>query len=232
VPEHEPAVASQETLWQTIKGDFAQAAGLKLIAVVLLLAWMAFQWGFGNDVLLPSIVASAFDGVDDGETWRAGGAAVAAATLAGFGFWAITQALDAVIMLTGLRLVPGITQRVSAFLQRKGWVTPYRDMKWSTRWIIAYATGVSALCLVDAFATGEHGVRSRRGIIATATALSAGSVALVVLLVSGAAMIGKRIPATEGAAETLIRYAKNPLTWIVIFGGVFLFDYLRGKKAS
>ena len=95
-----------ESLWQTVKGDFRGAAGLRILGVAALVAWLAFQWGFGNDALLPSIATSAFDSVDDDTTWPSGIAAVGAATLAGFAFWAATQALDAIITLAGLRLVP------------------------------------------------------------------------------------------------------------------------------
>jgi len=221
-----------ESLWQTVKRDFSGAAGLKLLGVVLLLAWMAFQWGFGNDALLPSIAATAFDSVDDGETWLAGFGGVATAMAASFVFWGATQAFDAVITMAGLGLLPGLTDRISAYLQRKGWVTPYRDMKWSTRWLIAYATGVSVLCLIDRFATGDTGIRGRKHLIVTATLLSAGTVAAVVGVITTAAMVGTRIPATEDATQVLIRYAKNPLTWIVIFGSVYAISALRSSLGT
>jgi hypothetical protein len=222
--------AAPPTLRQVIRGDFAAASGLKLLAIVLLLAWMAFQWGLGNDILLPTIAANGYDSVDDGETWSRGLAAVGVAALAGGGFWAMTQALDAVVVLGGLRLIPGITERLSSYLRRKGWVTPYAEMKWSTRWIIAYATGVSLLCLIDVFATGTQGVKQRRGMIAGAVALSAGTVGALVALVAGAALTASRIPATEDGAVVFIRFAKNPLTWVVIYAVVFLVGRLTGKS--
>ena len=230
--ERQPVDKPAESLWETVKADFSTASGLRVAGVVLLVAWMGFQWGFGNDALLPSIAASAFDAVDDGESWSSGFAAVTAAAAAGFLFWAATQAFDAVLMLSGLRLVPRITDRLAAYLRRKGWVTPYADMKWSTRWAIAYFTGASVVCLVDLFATGESGIRQRRGMIISSTLLSAGSVGGVVALVTGAAMIAKRVPATEPAADVFIRFAKNPLTWIVIFGSIFLIGHLRGSDSE
>lgn len=231
----EPAdtsASNQASLWETTKSDFAAASGLGLLGVVGLLAWMAFQWGFGNDALLPPIVAWAFDRIDDESSWSAGLLGVAAAMAAGFLFWALTQLFDAVVMLTGLKLIPGITARVSRFLRDKGWVTPYADMSWSTRWIIAYATGASALCLVDLFATGQGGLRERRHMITSAVLLSAGTVSLVVGVVAGAAMVAKRIPATEGAAATLIRFAKNPLVWILIFTVVFAVGHFRSRRSA
>jgi hypothetical protein len=189
---------------------------------VALLAWMGFQWGFGNDVLLPSIAATGFDAIDDGETWTSGFAAAAVAGVAGGGFWALTQTLDAIVVMSGLRLVPGLTQRLSTYLTRKGWVTPYAEMTWSTRWVIAYATGVSVLCLVDVFATGRQGVRDRSVMIATSVALSAGTVGVVVGLVATATMVATRVPATASGAEVFLRWAKNPLTWVAIFAVVFL----------
>lgn len=217
------------SLWQTVKADFGAATGWKVLAVFCLLAWMAFQWGFGNDALLPSIAATALDTVDDGASWPSGFAGVAAATAASFVFWALTQMIDAVVMLTGLRLVPRLTERIARFLQAKGWLTSYDQMKWSTRWIIAYATGVSALCLVDLFATGTPGIRHRRQMIVASVLLSAGTVSIVVALVVTAAMVATRIPATGAAADVFIRFARNPLTWIAIFAVVFGVGYLRDR---
>ena len=193
---------------------------------------MAFQWGFGNDILLPSIVATAFDAVDDGVTWESGFGAVGAGALAGLVFWGGSQLLDAVIVLTGLKLLPGVTQRLSDFLQRKRWVTSYADMKWSTRWMIAYAAGASLLCLVDVFATGRPGIGQRRKMILLSAALSAGTIAVVVAMVLTATMVATRIPATEAAAELFIRSAKNPLTWLVVFLIVFLIGKARGSEKT
>lgn len=221
-----------ESLWQTVKRDLSAASGMALLGVVALLAWMTFQWGFGNDALLPPIVTWVFDRIDDETSWSSGLTGVAAAMVAGFLFWAATQLLDAIIMLTGLRLIPGITERVSRFLRNKGWVTPYDEMSWSTRWIIAYATGASALCLVDLFATGERGLGQRRHIIASAVLLSATTVSMLVGLVAGAAMVAKRVPATEDGAATFIRYAKNPLVWILLFTVVFAVGHVRSNGSQ
>ncbi len=220
--ESQPAESlPAESLWQTVRGDFAAATGWKVLAIFGLLAWMAFQWGLGNDILLPSLAASALDAVDDGETWSSGLAAVAAAAVTGGLFWALVQCIDAVVMLSGIRLIPGLTARITAFVQRKGLVTPYAEMRWTTRWIISYATGVSLLCLVDVFATGRPGLRTRRSMIVVSVILSAGTVGLIVALVALAAVVAARIPATEAGAEVFVRFAKNPLTWIVIFVAVY-----------
>jgi len=72
--------------------------------------------------VLAPIVARAFDVFNDGGTWASALAAIGSGTLAGGLFWAITQTIDALIVVSSLRLLLGITQRISAFLQRQGWV--------------------------------------------------------------------------------------------------------------
>lgn len=218
---------SDITLWQTAKADFAAATGVKALLIVALIVWMAFQWGPGNDIIAAPLAANTFDLVDDGETWPTGILAVAAAGFITGTFWALTQALDAVVVLAGLRLVPGITSRLGRYLRDKGWVSAYADMRWSTRWIISYATGPSVLCVVDVFATGEPGIRNRRSIIVVSVLLAAATVGLVVGVLATAAMVASRVPALVDETEVFIRFAKNPLTWIVIFAGVFAIDRIR-----
>lgn len=213
-------VTPTESLWQTVKRDFSGVAGVRILGVALVLAWMAFQWGFGNDILLPPIVARAFEVVDDGQTWLNGLVAVAAGTAAGAAFWGLTQTIDAVVVLSGLRLVPNITARISAFLRGKGWVKPFDELSFGTRFLIAYASGASVLCLVDVFATGRSGLRSRRPMVVQAVALAMAGVAIAVAVVCTAIAVGARVPATEGAADFVVRYARNPLTWLVIYGSL------------
>ena len=203
-----------------------------MLAVFGVLVWMAFQWGLGNDILLPSIAATAFDTIDDGSAWSRGFIAVGAAAAAGFVFWTITQLIDVIVVMTGLRLLPAMTERLSRFLRAKGWVTPYRDMRWSTRWIIAYASGASLLCLVDVLATGRQGMRDRKKMASSAILLSAGSVGVVVGLVAAAAMVGKRVPATADEADDFVRYARNPLMWIGVFVVVFLIGRFRSSRRT
>ena len=229
-PRDEPQTTGPlPPIWQVARDDLRAASGFGILAVACLLVWMAFQWGFGNDTVLPWLSALTFDAVDDRETWGRGLSAIGLTALTGFTFWAVSQALDAVVMLAGLKLVPGLTQRLSIFLRRKGWVSPYDELKLSTRWIMAYGAGASIPCLVDFFATGEQGIQRRKRMIIESTLLSAGSVGIVIALVAFAAVLGVRIPATASGAETFIRYARNPLTWIVILGLVFVANHAFGR---
>jgi hypothetical protein len=220
---------SELTLWETVKSDFAQSTGLRLLGVAAMFLWMAFQWGWGNDILLPPIVATAFEAVDDGETWSTAIGASAAGTAAGSLFWGVTQAIDGIIMMLGLRLVPGVTARIGSFLQRKGWVKPVAELSLGTKFLIAYATGASVLCLIDVFATGEPGLRSRRGLLAQAVGLAVAGVAAAIAVVTIVTAIGTRIEATEDAAEVIVRYAKNPLTWLVLYAAVVGLSSLRSR---
>ncbi len=224
--------AETESLWETVKSDFAGARGWRLLAVAGMLAWLAFQWGWGNDILLPPIVATAFDAVDDGTTWPSAAGAVGAGTLAGALFWGLTQTIDGVIVLSGISLLPGITQRISRFLRRQGWVKPFSELSLGTKFLIAYISGASVLCLVDVFATGEPGLRRRRAMLANAVGLAMAGVGLVVLIITTATVIGTRIPATSDAADVVIRYAKNPVTWLVIYGTIIGLSALKSRFAG
>ena len=225
----EDGLKEQESLWATVKGDFANSGGFKIVAVALVLAWMAFQWGWGNDILLPPIVARAFESVDDGTTWLSAVLATLAGTGAGMIFWGLTQTIDGVVVLTGLRLLPGITARISRFVGRQGWIKPYDQLTLRTKFLIAYLSGASVLCLADVFATGTQGLNVRRRMLAEAVGLAVAGVGLIILVIGVLTSIGARIPATEGAAEVAVRYAKNPLTWLAIYGTLFGLSALASK---
>lgn len=221
-----------ESWWGTIRADLSGASGLRLLAAALLLVWLAFQWGIGNESLTAWSSSVVFDSIDDRETWLQGLAAAGLAGFVGFLIWTITQTLDAVLVISGMALIPRSIDRVSRFLRQKGWVTPYSEMKWSTRWILAYATGASAVCLVDVLATGRSGLAGRRRMIVSSVLLSSVTIGAIVFLVGVAAVVAVRVPATADEAETFVRYARNPLTWIVIIGMVFLAGHLWSKLTS
>lgn len=211
---------------------------MRVLGVVALLGWLVFQWGIGNDALLPTISARAFDAFEDPAVidaaggdlrWGAGVLAALAAGLVGFVFWTVTQLLDAVLVLLGIRLVPNIVDRLGDNLRERGWVKEWSDLAWSTRWMIAYGVGASAAGLVDALATGRPGVRGRRWMICTAALVSSVTVGLLVTAVAGAAVVGLRIEAAQPATEVFIRFAKNPVTWLVIFGLVIAVNSVRSR---
>ena len=114
------STAKAPTLAQDIGADLRSRRGLGVLAVLGLLTWMAFQWGFGNDAVLPTISARVFSALDAPPDWGSGLVAVAGAAVAGGSFWALTQLVDAVVMLTGLHLLPRVTLRLSRWLRSKG----------------------------------------------------------------------------------------------------------------
>lgn len=221
--------AAAESVWQTAKADFAHATGFRLLGVVALLSWLAFQWGWGNDILLPPIVARTFEAVDDGSTWPSALISTTVGTAAGSLFWGLTQTLDGIIVLAGLRLVPGISERIARSVKRQGWVKPFADLSLGAKFLIAYASGASMLCLVDVFATGQPGLAGRRWVLAQSVALSVAGVAVSVAAVLSATAVGLRIPATTAAADTIVHYGANPVTWLVIYSSLFGLS-LTGSK--
>ena len=68
--------------------------------------------------------------------------------------------------------------------------------------------------------------------MAEAVAMAVAGVAIVIVVVSTAAAIGERVPSTADATEVVIRYASNPLTWIVIYGGGMLLSAAVGRLRS
>ena len=222
------------SLRNDITEDLWTNTGVTLVAGAATLAWLAFQWGFGNDVLLPTITARVYNAIEQPPNWQTGITAAAAATAAGGAFWALTQLLDTVIVLAGLRLLPRVSHRLGNWLTTKHLIIPYDQMRPTTRWAIAYVAGASAVCLIDALATGQPGIARRRTMIAQTIALSAGTITLIVATVTTATMAGQRTPALQPAASTLANYAANPLTWVAVVAVIALAGRIcdRSRRGS
>lgn len=224
--------AERETVWQTVRGDIRRATGRRLAGVLVIVVWMVFQWGWGNDIVLPTIVVRTFEAVDDGQTWLAGGSAIGAATLVGGLFWALTQSIDVWLVVSGCALIPGVTNRISDALRRQGLVKPYAELSLATRLVLAYMSGASLLCLLDVFATGEVGLRHRRAIVIEAISLAIATVSIVVVIVTSALALGARVPATRGVTDVVVQFARNPLTWLAIYGAFVGLPALVGHFCS
>ncbi len=216
--------ASPGRLRAAVSSDFSAAVGLRLLLVVVMLCWLAYQWGFGNDATLPTLVANAVQAIDDSESLRRGLLAVAAGFAVGFLFTLVTQVVDVLIVILGFSQLPATTAWISFNLRKKGWVKPYADMTWTGRWMLAYGVGTSAVLLVDRFARNETSTDNQNRIIVVSTALASISVGLVSALVVAVA-----ISATERAGEIVIRVASNPFTWLGLFGTIFLISHWRNR---
>lgn len=223
-------IKSKRKLLNDVVADIRSNTGLAAIGVIGIVVWIAFQWGFGNDVLLPTITARVYNALDRPPNWSPGVVSVVASTAAGGVFWAVTQLIDALVVLTGLRLLPRVGRRFSEWLQSKYWVKPVDEMQATTRWAIAYGAGVSVLCLIDALATGQPGVARRKGLIAESIAFSAGTIAAIIAVVATATMAAQRHPALQPTAAFIARYAANPLTWIAIIAAVVGIGSVRGRS--
>ncbi|MEZ5341928.1 MAG: hypothetical protein R2706_10900 [Acidimicrobiales bacterium] len=211
------------------KSDIRAASGVRVLAVIVMLAWLAYQWGFGNDATLPTLVARATLAVDDGETARAGSLAVATGFGVGFLFTLVTQVIDVSIVILGFNQLPLTSAWISRSVRRRGWVKPFADMTWVGRWMLAYGVGTSAVLLVDRFARNKTATDDQNRIVGISLALSSISVGLVSALVVAVAVLALRFPQTERAGEIVIRVASNPLTWLGLFGSIYLISHLRTR---
>lgn len=226
-------VASSEPsgrLRAAVSSDFRAAAGLRLLLVVIMLGWLAYQWGFGNDATLPTLVANAVLAIDDGESIRRGAFAIAAGFAVGFLFTLVTQVVDVLIVMLGFSQLPSTTAWISSYLRKKGWVKAYADMTWTGRWMLAYGVGTSAVLLVDRFARNKTSTDDQNRIIVISTALASISVGLVSAIIVTIAISALRFPATERAGEIVIRVASNPFTWLALFGTIFFISHRRNQS--
>jgi len=78
--------------------------------------------------------------------------------------------------------------------------------------------------------------RTRWKVFVEAVGLSVAGAALTVAVVATVTAVGRRVPASAAVADVILRYARNPLTWLVIYGtlvgGPALFRRWRPEFAA
>ncbi len=81
------------------------------------------------------------------------------------------------------------------------------------------------MALIQIMTTGEVGVRRHRRAVATSALLCATLVGVLGAMAAGVALVGRSVPALEGATNWILRVLGNPLFWlalIVISVGIYL----------
>lgn len=228
LPERWPHdTPADPALRAAVTADFRASEPLRRVALCGVVFWLAYEWGIGNEVLTPWLLARV---IND----RPGLEAIPAAFVVGFVFTALQQLLAGVTALTGFsmfdRTAHAAWQRLTA---RFGSIPG----EWSTlglfsRSVLVFGLGTTAVALIQITTTGEVGVRRHRRAVTESAVLCGALVGTVAGAVGALAVAGRQIEMLAPFTEWMLRVLGNPLFWLGLLVLVAIVNVARHRASS
>lgn len=206
--------------------DFRSSAWRSRLALIAVCAWLAYEWGPGNETVTSWALArlvERFDGVP----------AVVAAAVFAFGFTTLQQAASGLTALAGFSLLERTARaswgRLSSAESRL--VGGWSSMGLATRSAIVFGLGTTAVALMQIMTTGTTGVRAH----ARAVMSSAVLCGLLVMGIGTAAAllveIGRSVDVLAGPTERLVDVLARPWPWLGLAAALVLLQ-IRAARAD
>ncbi len=223
-PHDQPA---EPALRAAVTADFRTSEPLRRVALCGVVFWLAYEWGIGNEVVTPWLLARV---ISD----RPGLEAIPAAIVVGFVFTALQQWLAGLTALAGFSM---FTRTAHAAWQRLGARFGSIPGEWSTlglfsRAVLVFGLGTTAVALVQITATGEVGVRRHLRAVTESAVLCGVLVGTVAGLVGAAAVAGRQIEMLAPFTEWMLRVLGNPLFWLGLVVLVAVVNVARNRASS
>ena len=92
----------------------------------------------------------------------------------------------------------------------------WSGLGWGARSAIVFSLGTTSVALIQIMTTGEVGVRRHRRVVATSALLCATLVGALGAIAGGLSLVGRSVPALEGATNWILRVLGNPLFWLAL----------------
>jgi hypothetical protein len=172
-------------------------------------SWIVYEWGPGNETLTPWLLAQVIAETDS--AW-----VIPLAALAGFCFTAAQQLASGFTALAGFSMFDSTSRAAWNRLRGQSPTAPgeWSSLGWGARSAIVFPLGTTSVALIQIMTTGEVGVRRHRRVIASSALLCATLVGLLGAMAAGLALVGRSVPALEGATNLVLRVLGNPLFWL------------------
>jgi hypothetical protein len=210
-----------------VTADFRASGPMRRVALCGVVFWLTYEWGIGNEVVTPWLLARV---ISD----RPGLEAIPAAIIVGFVFTVLQQWLAGMTALAGFsmfeRTAGAAWRRLAAHFESIP--GEWSRLGWFGRSVLVFGLGTTAVALVQITTTGKTGVR-RHGRAVTESAVLCGAlVALVAGGVGALAVAGRRIEMLAPFTEWMLRVLGNPLFWIALVVLVAVVNVARHRTAS
>lgn len=205
--------------------DFREAGWARRSLLLLVLAWLAYEWGIGNETVTPFLLVQVINAVP--------GPAVIAATFAvGFLFTLAQQFIAGITVLWGFsifhRTADAAWRRLRDAMGREP--TGWASLGWGGRAIVVFTLGTTAVALIEIVTSGRVGVRRHVGIVARGALLCALLVGLAGATAAAIAEIGRRVEVLAGPTDWILRILGNPLFWLGVLSVYVIVLLIRRRR--
>lgn len=211
----------------SVVADYRASAWRRRLALAGVLAWLAYEWGPGNEAVTPWIVLRIIGSTNESA------AVVPVATAVGFGFTLFQQTLSGLTALSGFSMFTQTTQSAWEYLSDGG----RKDLpRWATmsapgRAAVVFTLGTTAVALTEIATSGEVGVRRHLRAVLSSALLCAGLVGFLAGFAGTLALIGRRVGALSAATQLILRLLGNPLVWLALAATLIVSETLQRRGA-
>ena len=216
------------TLRRAVVAD-AKAANLyRGVALVVVLILLFFEWGAGNETIQVTAMASTYD---RNPNWAGVGLVFAVGFAVAFAIQIIAGSISSV----GYGALANVTTVARNFLLRlrpdlEG--TNWWTLRWGPRFFLSFAVGASAVVLLQQTSTGATGFGAHRRVVLQSALLTSSGVGVVGAVLTGAAQIGRQVPAIEPSVDAFIGFASSPWPWFTLFTGIAAWAWFRSAPPA
>jgi hypothetical protein len=197
------------TIRAAVGSDFRSARWRQRLALLAVCAWLAYEWGPGNETVNTLILARVIE--------NNSGVVVIPVTAAVAMLFTLAQQLGSgFTALAGFSLFDRTAQASWQKLRGTRDSAPgeWSGLSWVARASISFGLGTTAVALIQIMTTGEVGVRRHARAVAASALLCSVIIAFVGGGAASIAYLGRRVEPLAGSTRLILRVLENPLFWL------------------
>jgi hypothetical protein len=215
------------SLREALGEDFKKSGPLQKLGLLTTAAWLAYEWGPGNETVTPIIGGHVINNVSG----PAGMVKVAAVT-AGFTF--VQQTLSGTTLAATATQFPKAAKKTSELMKDEDQpelsAKPWKELPLSKRLLYAFTMGTTFVATREAGVTGEVGFKNNLKRVLGSAALCAAGVGVIGASVEAVDYYADDAPALiQEASDVGISVATSPLFWLGLLG---LSTYRDARKRN
>jgi hypothetical protein len=218
---------SAPTIRHAIRSDLRHSTIGQRLALGGLGAWLAYEWGPGNEGVSAWLLANVLGKVR-------GPAAMLLVPLVGFAFIFAQQLASGLTALHAFSTFSATADAVWRRLQRDGNDPPGRwaALPFAGKAALAVGLGTTAVALTEVVTSGDAGRARHRGAVVRSAALVATIIGAVALVVSAFAAVGRANERWAPATDRIVEFLGNAWLWIGLAAVSLLIGWLRRRRPA